>query len=1062
MVSLIESQSDALERRQTQLVPVVMQRRSFDLVTSLLVVLLLSLLVGLMAYQNPASGRVAVGWLGDRLFLGTTSGLGADAVLRGDFFADDLTPGSPTGRSRWTRQHARVVLPNLGSGADLKLTLLVQGWPDDVLDAPVAQPTVAVLADGTLLGSFQPTSAWASYELRLPATARTGADLTLDLEVDHTFTDTASFGVDPRPKGIRLAEVRLQALQDAPTLTFYPPAWRALGLMALGALLLYLLVSRWVQQTAAVYGLTTVGVGLAGIGLAVARIWMGAILQVALLLLLLLLLLAWRRPLLLLVRALVRRFTYGLALGYGLVTAALVLFGYALAELLGWLSNVGSPLFVQTFPDSLLYGLLGTGVLALVLVLGREGLPRLADAMVNFIGSRRGSLGLLWAFGLIWIGYQAWVVAYMPYLGHADYSDNAVVARNLAQGRGWVVDYVTQFYYIIEGTTRPQETWPLLQPVWIVPFFLLFGPEEWAAKLPNLLFNLLLLVLIYQIGTRLWDRRVGLTAAIFVLTNYLFFRLTIYVTSDLAFVVFSVGAIYCLYRAVGGGENREQRTGGKEQRTENREQGVKNREQRAGSREQGAGSRGQGAGSREQGAGSREQGTENREQGAENREQFPVFGSSPPASSPPASSPPASSPPASSALGSRLSSRGYLLLAGVLTGLMMLQKPSGAMLALGMGLWFLAQRWHTEGRGLLRALTPQRVWLMIAPVALWTIIALVVLSPYLARNLALFGKPVYSTESYDAWVLGYRGNTGDAWEEIYRVFVPELGGPGRPDRSWILRWGFDKTLEKFEQQVMALRDYIVPVWYGLPAALDGLVSANERRNIAAPIGAWLALIGCVGALRFRRRILGLLLTTYTPYVIFMLTYWRTNEERYWVILIPWLALLGAWALWAGYDALAALGDRRWAPLGLILVGVLISGVVSFSRPDIAQKVRDEIAIWQPDLDAYAWLTQHTTPGAVVMTRIPWQLHWHTERPAVMIPNTGDRELLLYLAQHYNAQYLVLENQQRVKGDAGRLLAPLLDHRNQVGQVIDGFELIYASPTEDFRAFIYRFPQGASP
>jgi hypothetical protein len=45
----------------------------------------------------------------------------------------------------------------------------------------------------------------------------------------------------------------------------------------------------------------------------------------------------------------------------------------------------------------------------------------------------------------------------------------------------------------------------------------------------------------------------------------------------------------------------------------------------------------------------------------------------------------------------------------------------------------------------------------------------------------------------------------------------------------------------------------------------------------------------------------------------------------------------------------------------------------------------------------------------------------------------------------------------VKGDAGRLLAPLLRRGNQVGDVVDGFELVYASPTEDFRAFVYRIP-----
>jgi hypothetical protein len=121
-------------------------------------------------------------------------------------------------------------------------------------------------------------------------------------------------------------------------------------------------------------------------------------------------------------------------------------------------------------------------------------------------------------------------------------------------------------------------------------------------------------------------------------------------------------------------------------------------------------------------------------------------------------------------------------------------------------------------------------------------------------------------------------------------------------------------------------------------------------------------------------------------------------------------------------------------------------------------VRNEPVVWAPDLAAYSWVDASLPRDTVVMTRIPWQFNWHTQRPAVMIPNTGDRALLLTIARHYGAKYLVLENQQRVKGDAGRLLAPLLNHANQVGQVIDGFTLVYASPTVDFRAFVYRLPE----
>ena len=189
------------------------------------------------------------------------------------------------------------------------------------------------------------------------------------------------------------------------------------------------------------------------------------------------------------------------------------------------------------------------GLLLLILVRGRTGLPRLSNALVRMFGSRRGAWALLTLALLIWIGYEAYIVAMLPYVGHADYADNAVVARNLLAGRGWVVDYVTQYYRLYSGVTRPQETWPLLQPVWIAPFFALFGPTAWAAKIPNLLFTAALALLIYSAGARLWDRRVGLTAALIILTNYLFFRLVIYTTSDLAFTVFSFGAIYLFYLA---------------------------------------------------------------------------------------------------------------------------------------------------------------------------------------------------------------------------------------------------------------------------------------------------------------------------------------------------------------------------------------------------------------------------------------------------------------------------------------------------------------------------------
>jgi hypothetical protein len=397
-----------------------------------------------------------------------------------------------------------------------------------------------------------------------------------------------------------------------------------------------------------------------------------------------------------------------------------------------------------------------------------------------------------------------------------------------------------------------------------------------------------------------------------------------------------------------------------------------------------------------------------------------------------------------------------LIASGVLTGLMMLQKPGGALMAVGMGLWLIT-----------RTLTPDKAGLKrtAATFGLWAALALLVLSPYLVRNMALFGTPVYSTESHDAWVLGYRGNSGEAWSDIYRVFAPELGGPGIPDRSWILRWGFDATLAKFETQLDALRDYVMPVWSGMPQALSGedgrpyVLGRDEEKNLLNPLGAWLSLIGVIAAFCVRRQLLFLLALTFTPYVLFLLIYWRANEERYFLMLMPWLALLAAWVIWSGYERLAAIGDRRWTPLALILVGVAIVQIIQPSWPEIATKVESEPYTWAPDLAAYTWIETHTPPDAVMMTRNPWQLNWHTERPAVMIPNTGNEELFFQLAEHYDAEYLVLETLQRVKGDVAHILTPQINAYNaQPGDVIDGFELVYASPTPDNRVLIYHLPE----
>ncbi len=904
----------------------------------LVLVLLLALLAGFLAYQAPLESRIAIGWLGDRLFLDASQGLGAGDAFT--FYSDEIT-GNAGDRSRWTRQDADINLPGLGGG-DVLVNLRAQGWPQDA--AGNGQPTVEITANGVPITTFTPPSEWTSHEFRVPASANTRDTLTLHVHSSGTFT-----GGDPRPKGIRIDALELRGAAPA---YFVRPALLPLVWLIVCSGLSMLALLALTRRPNVSFVLTTLLISVAAIALALARVWAAALLPWLAALLLVLMLLAYRRELLALGVALLRRYARGRALNYGLVALVAAWLIYLVGRLSATLGLPGVALFRRSFPDSLLYGMLGTGLVLLVLVRGRQGLPRLAGAIVRRLGARRWALALLGLAAIIWLGYEATLIAQLPYVGHADYADNAVVARNLVRGRGWVVDYVTQFYQLNPygpGVTRPQETWPLMQPVWIAPFFLLFGPVSWAAKIPNLVFMALLVALIYAAGARIWDRRVGLSAALMILTNYLFFRLVIYATSDLAFVVFSFGAIYLLYRAV---DDRRLATD--------------------------------------------DEGRPTKDEGQQKNVAWSVVGG-----------------------------RWSLLGSGILTGLMLLQKPSGALIAAGMGVWLLLRLPWRDRRALPRAL---------AAAVLWGGLALVILAPYLARNMLLFGKPFYSTESHDAWVLGF----GD-WEDIYRVFTRQgnLSADGVPDRSWVLRWGFDVTLLKLATQAQAVRNYLLPPWFDQSRALSD--PDSQKKALLFGVGAWLALLGALGALRSRRGLLALLVLAFGPYFLFLVGYWHADEERYFLMVMPWMALLAAYALWRGYDRVAAIGDGRWAPAGLVLALVALALVVAPSWPYNAKKVREEPALYRADTDAYTWLRTHTDPGDVVMTRLPWQLNWVSERPALMVPNTRSREVFLKLARYYGVRYLVRDTFAQPSADTRDLLDGMLED-DQLG-----FEEVYATP-----------------
>ena len=102
---------------------------------------------------------------------------------------------------------------------------------------------------------------------------------------------------------------------------------------------------------------------------------------------------------------------------------------------------------------------------------------------------------------------------------------------------------------------------------------------------------------------------------------------------------------------------------------------------------------------------------------------------------------------------------------------------------------------------------------------------------------------------------------------------------------------------------------------------------------------------------------------------------------------------------------------------------------------------------------YTWLKANTAPGDVMMTRVPWQLNWHSDRPAVMVPYTPNRTTFFQLARYYKARYLVMDVGQRPdKNFVLNFLNPLIDDPKHP------FTLKYTSPEYGKgKTLVYEFP-----
>lgn len=120
---------------------------------------------------------------------------------------------------------------------------------------------------------------------------------------------------------------------------------------------------------------------------------------------------------------------------------------------------------------------------------------------------------------------------------HGDGASVAIVAKNLAQGKGYTVDYIMYFVEDYPEISHHEDIWPIGIPTIVSIFFKLFGVSTFIAKLPNILLFLLFVATLFYILKRKYNASIAFFASIFTLVNVNLFKIVREPYHDIAFLI---------------------------------------------------------------------------------------------------------------------------------------------------------------------------------------------------------------------------------------------------------------------------------------------------------------------------------------------------------------------------------------------------------------------------------------------------------------------------------------------------------------------------------------------
>jgi len=144
---------------------------------------------------------------------------------------------------------------------------------------------------------------------------------------------------------------------------------------------------------------------------------------------------------------------------------------------------------------------------------------------------------------------QAYFVSQIKFIGTSDPAHYAEVAENLILGKGFVMDYINEYFVKFNSITHPEEYgFPGVSLI-LIPSILLFGKTAFAVKLPSMIIGIILFpILTYFLGKEFFNKRIGFLAAVSILFYPAIFNLSFGGERDTMFAFFVVAGIYFFYK----------------------------------------------------------------------------------------------------------------------------------------------------------------------------------------------------------------------------------------------------------------------------------------------------------------------------------------------------------------------------------------------------------------------------------------------------------------------------------------------------------------------------------